>query len=115
MASMTTPVFGGEQLVLPTMDAPVIALRRPNAGTLQDLALNRLLVGDVLNHPEFFAESGSWRLAAVIDQLNGMGWPISKRHMPAPTERAPYREMACYFLPNKFIELAQAGASGARA
>ncbi len=81
MASMTTPVFGGEQLLLPTMDAPVIPLRRPKPGTLQDLALNRLLVGDVLNHPEFFAESGSWRLAAVIDQLNGMGWPISKRHI----------------------------------
>lgn len=115
MTSMTNPVFGGEQLVLPTMDVPLIPLRRPNPGTLQDLALSRLLEGEALNHPDFFAESGSWRLAAVIDQLNSMGWPISKRHMPAPIERAPNREMACYFLPNKFIELAQAGAGGARA
>lgn len=114
MASMTNPVFGGEQLVLPTMDVPLIPLRRPNPGTLQDLALSRLLEGKSLNHPDFFAESGSWRLAAVIDQLNSMGWPVSKRQMPAPIERAPCREMACYFLPNKFIELAHGAASGAR-
>jgi hypothetical protein len=75
-----------------------MALTCPQPGTLADRALTRLLDGRSLDHPTFEAESGSWRLAAVVFELRALGWPIRAAEKPAPTPSCPSRRFAVYRL-----------------
>jgi len=48
----------------------------PAPATLTARALDMLLTGERLTHPDFQAATRSWRLAACIDVLRKLGWPV---------------------------------------
>jgi len=48
----------------------------PSPATLTARALDMLLTGERLTHPDFQAATRSWRLAACIDVLRKLGWPV---------------------------------------
>ncbi len=80
----------------------------PCKNTLEAKALEFFLEGRKLNHPVFDAETGSWRLAAVVFTLRNMGWPIETKDAPAPSANAPGRTVAIYHLDAQYIAQAKA-------
>jgi len=48
----------------------------PSPATLPAHALDMLLTGERVRHPDFQAATRSWRLAASIDVLRKLGWPV---------------------------------------
>lgn len=68
---------------------------QPKAGTLAAHCLQLLRTRPSLTSPEFQAETRSWRLAAVIFDLRGLGWPILAATIPSGTSR---RGISRYFL-----------------
>jgi hypothetical protein len=48
----------------------------PSPATLTARALDLLLTGKRVTHPDFQAATRSWRLAACIDVLRKLGWPV---------------------------------------
>ena len=68
-----------------------------------------LLDGRLIDTIDFQDDTGSWRLAAVIDRLVKMGWPINSIPTSAPTAKNPNRRIAVYELPAKYILAATAG------
>jgi hypothetical protein len=48
----------------------------PSPATLPARALDMLLTGERMTHPDFQAATRSWRLAASIDVLRKLGWPV---------------------------------------
>ena len=81
----------------------------PNRHTNDHRALMLLLDGRLIDTIDFQDDTGSWRLAAVIDRLVKMGWPINSIPTSAPTAKNPNRRIAVYELPAKYISLATAG------
>lgn len=100
----------GEQLSF--IDPPPFCPSWPTRGTLADRCLKLLLDGKVIDHPDFLAGCGSWRLAAVIFSLRALGWPIETIEVPAPSEEHPGRTIALYRLPKKAIAEALALMTG---
>ena len=84
---------------------PPFAPTWPQPGTLAATALEIFLRGEALTHPQFEAISFSWRLSAVVAVLRELGWPIESIDIPAPTYEHPHRQIARYWLPQKFIRL----------
>ncbi|PQA83204.1 hypothetical protein C5F52_10905 [Limnohabitans sp. TS-CS-82] len=93
---------------------PPFAPTYPAKHTLEGKALQALLNGESISHPQFEGATGSWRLGAVIFTLRMQGWPIEAVTVPTPTPEAPTRWMAAYSLPNRFIVLARQTAEAAR-
>lgn len=87
----------------------------PRPGTNADAVLDMLMQGRMLDHMDFIETHGSWRLAAVIHDLIGMGWPIERINMPSPTDEHPQRFIAVYHLPGKYVALAREIQRGAHA
>ena len=81
----------------------------PNTHTNDHRALMLLLDGRLIDTIDFQDDTGSWRLAAVIDRLVKMGWPINSIPTSAPTAKNPNRRIAVYELPAKYILAATAG------
>ena len=81
----------------------------PNRHTNDHRALMLLLDGRLIDTIDFQDDTGSWRLAAVIDRLVKMGWPINSIPTSAPTAKNPNRRIAVYELPAKYILAATAG------
>ena len=75
----------------------------PKRGTLADRALSILMDGRTLDHPDFEAATGSWRLAAAVFELRCLGWSVGTVEIPAPTEKNPHRYVALYALPKQKI------------
>lgn len=89
----------GEQLAL--LPEPPFCPTWPKPGTLQSRALDLLVAGRMFDHADFFATTGSWRLAEYIAILRDGGWPIETVPVPAPTEDSPHRVIALYCLPQE--------------
>lgn len=72
----------------------------PNSASLAGRALDMLLAGKRITHPDFQAATRSWRLAASIDVLrNKLGWPVltfDENGQPITGRR---RAIAAYQLP----------------
>lgn len=85
-----------EQLTLFAL--PPMCPTWPQRGTLAERALALLLEGRNLDHPTFEAETGSWRLAAVVFELRELGWPVQTTEKLLPTPNCPTRHIATYCL-----------------
>lgn len=83
---------------LPLFALPVAAPTWPTRGTLAEKALIELLDGRKLDHPTFEAETGSWRLAALVFQLRALGWPVQTLERFAPSIECPSRVIGVYHL-----------------
>lgn len=55
---------------------PIPRPQHPSQGTLPHAALNVFLAGRTLIHPQFEAQTGSWRLSAAVFDLKQLGWPV---------------------------------------
>jgi hypothetical protein len=84
----------------------------PTRNTLADKALEMLIDGRMIDHPEFENNTQSWRLGAVVFTLRTLGWPIETIDVPSPTEENPSRIIAVYHLPGKYIAQALAALNG---
>lgn len=87
---------------------PPFAPTWPQPGTLADKALEILMTGQGLTHPQFEAVTFSWRLAAIVGALRELGWPVLAEDVPAPTFETPHRTIARYRLAPAVIEQARA-------
>lgn len=103
----------GEAVAFPYLDyasgqysfipAPIFSPTWPTKGTLADKALALFMEGRLIDHPDFEALTGSWRLGAVIFELRKLGWPIKTLDIPSPTQDIPDRIIALYRLDDRFI------------
>lgn len=84
----------------------------PKRGSLADRALEMFMDGRLLDHPDFEAETASWRLAAVVCELRDLGWPIESIDIPAPTDERQNRFIALYRLPSKYTAQVQTFTGG---
>ena len=75
----------------------------PTPNTRDALALELFLDSQRIDAEDFYAISGSMRLADSVFQLKGKGWPIESLDILAPTEACPHRTISIYFLPARFI------------
>jgi hypothetical protein len=77
----------------------------PSKNTLAFQALNLMLHGKKISHPDFENDTSSWRLAAHIHCLNKLGWPIQTIDVKHLTLKMPKtRFIHRYFLNKKFIQ-----------
>lgn len=87
---------------------PPLAPTWPSA-PLAGHALSALLAGRTLDHPAFFATSGSWRLAAVVRELRRLGWPVLSESEAATAAHGHRQDFARYsFSAETLPELRQA-------
>ena len=84
----------GEQLTF--LDPPEFSPGLPTRATLADLLLTHLLNGESYTHPEWEELTMSWRLAATVQDLKDLGWPVLSLPVMAPTQRKPDREISRY-------------------
>lgn len=77
----------------------------PQPMSIKALALNRLLDGQTLEPLSFAAETGNWRLKALIGELRRMGWPVRTSMRALPTAACPSRQGAAYDLPAREVLL----------
>lgn len=92
-------------------DGPALCPTWPNPGTLDCIALEMLLSGQKMTHPDFQSVTHSWRLAACIERLIKVhGWPIDKEDIPAPTPRRRWREIRRYHMRPTAIALVKGAA-----
>jgi len=77
----------------------------PSPATLADRALDILLSGKRLTHPQFQELTGSWRLAAAIKVLRWLGWPVQTDELHRPGRRP----IADYWLPLEVVEFVMGG------
>lgn len=106
-APVPTKAPGAEGEQLSFLPPPPFSPAWPRLGTNAEAALDLLMQGRMLDHLDFIEAHGSWRLAAVVHQLVAMGWPIERIDVPSPTDDRPYRVIALYRLPGKYVVLAQ--------
>jgi hypothetical protein len=101
----------GEQLsLLPPL---TFCPQWPSTRTLAYTALMMMLTGETIEHRQFDARTGSWRLAAVIFRVKALGWKIDKIEVPSPTAERPGRVIAKYKLDAKQLAEALAVRGGA--
>lgn len=82
---------------------------RPSSG-LALAALDALLSGQAIDHPRFEAETGSWRLAAVVRELRLLGWPVLSDDGPGILADGRLRYVASYHLsPDTLAQLRALG------
>jgi len=81
----------------------------PSPGSRADEALQALLESPV-NQADYWK---SWRLAAAIDTLKNLGWPIVRRDIQRPGCRTPVREYALDMQHSAFVTAMQSRQKGA--
>jgi hypothetical protein len=82
----------------------------PNQGTLDSIALEVLLSGQQITHPDFQRMTQSWRLAACVDRLvKKHGWPVEGEEVVSPTSRRPKRQIKRYGMRKDAIEMVKGG------
>lgn len=91
----------GEQLNL--IDPPPFSPQLPPHSTLTAIALDVLLTGRTLTHPEFEDLTGSWRLGAYICELRELQWPVETHEIVSPSKDHPDRVIARYAMPQWVI------------
>jgi hypothetical protein len=72
-----------------------------------------MMGGEAIEHRQFDARTGSWRLAAVIFKVKALGWKIDKIEVPSPTAERPGRVIAHYKLDPEHLAGALAVRGGA--
>ena len=72
----------------------------PSPATLPARALEVLIDGQRLTHPQFQARTGSWRCAASIKVLRWLGWPVQTDELRRPGRRP----IADYWLPPEIVQ-----------
>lgn len=103
----------GEQLAL--LPPPPFSPVWPQPSTLAMRCLSIFLEGDSLTHPQFEAVSFSWRLAAVVNALRELGWPVISEDIASPTAENPDRIISRYRLAPDVIAAALALRGGRHA
>lgn len=73
------------------------------AGGLALAALGLMLEGCIIDHPTFERATGSWRLAAAVNQLRAAGWPVASVVVPDTLNDGTPRQIARYRLPAEAI------------
>lgn len=77
--------------------------RFPSPGTHTRRALDMLRAGQALTSLEFQAATGSWKLAARVDELrHRYGWPVITALVPNP-QRPQAKAIARYSLPSEAV------------
>ncbi len=71
----------------------------PSPASLPARALDMLLTGKRITHPDFQAATRSWRLAACIDVLRKLGWPVLTFDENGQPITGRSRAIAAYALP----------------
>lgn len=85
----------------------------PSKNTLTFKTLYLLLRGKKISHLDFQDETGSWRLAAYVDKLNKLGWPIETNNVAHLSNIGPKkRQISQYFLSKKIIQKIKKGGGG---
>lgn len=79
----------------------------PSPTTVAGRVLAELLRGEFLDHTDLIEGCSSWRLAAYVDKLKKMGWPVVAFDKAAPSCGCPSRSIALYALPPEIITQAQ--------
>lgn len=87
------------QLSLFGEDAPIKA-RHPKQGTLAYRCLAILLTGERMTHPGFEGMTGSWRLAAYVELLHRLGWPVRSDKIKLEGRKRP---ISLYWMPAQVI------------
>lgn len=108
-----TEAHQGEQLSF--LPPPPFNPSWPTKGTRDDQALQLFLDGQTLDHEDFFAVAGSWRLSDAVLHLRDGGWPIASIAISEPSPKCPGREIARYHLPAKYAAEAMASKKGGAA
>ena len=81
-------------------DIPEQPRTLPPRGTQPRRVLELLATGETPDHADWYALSGSWRLAAHVGELRkDHGWPVQTRDVLAPSAAHPGRTIARYWLP----------------
>ena len=75
--------------------------RKPKHGTKTYRCLMLLLEGEKMTHPAFESMTGSWRLAAYIERLHRLGWPVRSDKVKPNGRRWP---IAIYSMPELVIQ-----------
>ena len=91
----------GEQLTL--IDPPLFSPLWPKRATHAARALEMLIAGREITHPDFQIQTRSWRLGAYVEVLRKLGWPVVTMEIPSPTPDCPARFIARYVLPEYVI------------
>ncbi len=95
-----------EQPTLPGIEPPPFHPKWPSPGSLKHEALSELLDGRTIDQPQFLDSFGSWRLAAVVNELRRDGWPVRAKTLPM-SSRKGWKSVAAYSLPKSCIEQAR--------
>lgn len=82
------------------------------SGGLVRAVWKMLVSGYTLDHLGFLNDTGSWRLAAYVNELRGLGWPVQSTEVPRPTADNPHRHIAIYWLSDEAMHAAQGGQHG---
>lgn len=86
------------------LPAPPIKAKMPSPNTLAARALQMLLDGKQISHPDFEDATDSWRLAAPIHDLNKLGWPVETVDIEFSASKKPKtRYIRKYFFTDDFI------------
>jgi hypothetical protein len=98
------------QQTLPGIDPPPFRASWPNSNTLPADVLNRLLNGEYITQPSYGVYR--WRLAAYINELVKLGWPIKRCDVPHPQDECK-RPIRMYWLSQDTIQAELAAKLGA--
>lgn len=79
----------------------------PSPTTVAGHVLAEFLRGEFLDHTDLVEGCSSWRLAAYVDKLKKMGWPVVAFNKAAPSSGCTSRSIALYALPPEIIAQAQ--------
>lgn len=90
----------GSNKQLSFLPEPDFNPKLPPINTLPGRALSLMLQGKVISHPDFQDLTCSWRLAAPINKLGNLGWPIERFDVHRSPHKTPIRK---YFLAQETI------------
>ncbi len=77
----------------------------PAKNTLASRALQMMLNGRKISHPDFEDSTSSWRLAAHIFNLNKLGWKVQTLEVKHCVTKKPKNRRICrYFLSSDVIK-----------
>ena len=85
----------------------------PRKDTLAYKALSLMLKGKRISHPDFQGVTNSWRLAAYIDALNKLGWPVLTIDVTHETSERRV-SISLYFLDKGIIDKFKKLSGGAK-
>jgi hypothetical protein len=88
---------------------PVFNPTYPKPNTHASKCLSLLLDGGKINHPQFDEKVGSWRLAAYVNDLIKLGWPICSDDVKFQAKDGAIKFISNYYLHSEVIEAAKGG------